>query len=571
MLGRNLEMKKKSLLLLVAMLLAFSGVLAACGKKEESGGGKGSGDKDKAELADVQVLNTYETADMPSLNPIMEDSILAATLAANAFETLYVFDNDFDSATPEFNHGIKLGVAKSEPKKSEDGKTWNIELREDAKWSNGDPVVAQDFVDGWQYALENKSLYAFTMFDLKNAEDVFKGKAKPEDLGVTAVGDYELELVWDKVYPHTQALLSLQSFLPQNKKFAEEQGDKYGQEADTQVYNGPYVVDSWTRESGWVYKKNENYWNADAVTLETIDVKVLTDEALRLQLYEAGEIDRISLTGDQLLRFPNHDDLVTFGELTTFWLKLNQSNNEVLANVNARKAIARAFDMNAFINDVLADGSSPARQVVPVGLQTNDDGKDFRDGNDLMTDSTIEDAQAYWEKAKEEVGFKEVTLSFINYETSNAKKIGEYLQEELEKNLPGLKLDLRPVPFPQMLEMQDNGDYDIMHAGWGAAYPDAGYFLEIHTTGHSSNRMDYSNEEYDRLLKAANEEYQKDLDGNKRFETMQKAEAISIDEDQVIAPLYQRANPTLVNPKVEGFVKRSFGGDYYFADMRILK
>jgi len=558
-------MKKRNLLLFIAVLFAFSTILAACNSGKDQGKGE-TKDKNTGDLATEQILRLPEGGDMDSLNPQTATDAITHTTLANVMEGLYAFDDKGD---------MEPALAKGDPEISEDGKTWTIEIRDDAKWSNGDPVTAQDFVDGWRYGADPKtaSSYVYIMYDLKNAEAASKGEVPLEDIGVKAINETTLEITWEAVYPYTKSLLGFSMFYPMNKAFADEQGKNYAKSADAQVYNGPYVVDSWKTDDNWVLKKNDQYWNKDNVTLDTVEVKVIKDANTRLQLFEAGDLDRTGVPPEQILKYANDERRAEESELVTFWLKLNQSRNEALANLNVRKAIARGYD-NAGLLQILGGGGDhliPADFIVPNGLQRDENGKDFREGvGSLMPDNTIEDAQKYWEEAKKELGIDELKVEFLNYDDDVAQKVGEYLKDQLEKNLPGLTLDFKPTPFQQMLDLQDKQDYDIAYAGWGASYPDADYFLATFTTGNPYNRMDYSNKQFDDLIKRAGEEYAKDLDAQKRFELLQEAEKIAI-EEQAIAPMYQRVRVTLTNPKVDGLVLRPFGGDFRYANIRILK
>ncbi|MFP6334101.1 peptide ABC transporter substrate-binding protein, partial [Bacillus subtilis] len=184
------------------------------------------------------------------------------------------------------------GIAKGDPKKSDDGLTWTIELR-DAEWSNGEKVTANDFVYAWRKLVTPKtaSEYAFIMFDIENAEDINKGKKKPEELGVKAVDDKTLEIKLNRELPYYQELLTFGSFLPQNEKFVKEKGDKYGTTAKDTLYNGPFTLSDWKTEDNYTLKKNDKYWDKGNVKLDSVNFKVVKEPQTALNMYNAGDVD----------------------------------------------------------------------------------------------------------------------------------------------------------------------------------------------------------------------------------------------------------------------------------------
>ncbi len=555
-------MKKKSLFLVIALLLVFSSVLAACGSDEKTTGDKKPSTTDgKKNLAAVQELNLASTADIPDLDQSTATDAVSFIVFSNVFEGLYTLGE---------NDKVEPGIAKADPKKSEDGKVWTIDLRDDAKWSNGDPVTAHDFVYGWQRTLapDTKSEYASMMYSIKNAEAVNTGALPADQLGVKAIDDYTLEITWEKVYPYTQSLLAFGTFMPQNQKYVESQGENFAKEANTQVYNGPFVLESWDHGQGWSYKKNDQYWDKENVTLDTINVQVIKDDNTRLQLYNKGELDRANLAAVQVPQNKNSDDFKVEKDSSTFFLKMNQKN-ELLANVHARKAMAMAIDKEAFTEKILSDGSTPTDYLVPDDFAYDENGKEFHEGYPDELVFNIEEAKKEWALAKKDLGKDTFTIEFLNYDTASAKKVGEFIKEQLETNLEGLTVNIVPKPFGPMLEDQKALNYDITYAGWGPDYPDPMTFLELYETNNSFNRSMYSNPEYDAIIAAANGPLLDDP--AKRWTEMQKAEKILIEEDQAIVPLYQRSYSYLENPKVEGVMLHNFAGDYTYKDAYIAK
>ncbi|MBW3111960.1 peptide ABC transporter substrate-binding protein [Bacillus sp. MCCB 382] len=541
-------MKKKFSFLLV-LLLALSTFLAACGgdKKTDSneeGSGAGGSDEKKE-----QVLNLLEGSEIPSMDSTLATDSVSFKIMNNVYEGLYRLGED-DKAV--------LGMAAEEPQISEDGKTYTFKIR-DAKWSNGDPVTANDFVYAWQKALnpDTGAEYAYIMYDIKNAAKVNAGEVPVEELGVKATDDKTLEVQLETAVPYFKALLSFATFYPQNQKFVESQGDKFGLEADTALYNGPFTLSEWKHEQSYKLSKNDNYWEADAVKLDEVNFNVVKDTATGVNLYETNKVDVAGLSAEFVDKYKSDENFKTLAETSVFFLRLNQKN-EVMKNVNARKAIDAAYDKQGMVDVLLNNGSLPAYYLVPKDFVTGPDGTEYREAVGDFGGFDAKKAADYWAKAKEELGKDSIELELLNYDSDSSKKIGEFLKEQLEQNLEGLTVKIKAQPFKQKLELESKGQYDFSFAGWGPDYPDPMTFVDMFVTDGAHNQMGYSNPEYDKLIEQAKGELLDDPEA--RWQAMVDAEKILF-EDQAISPMYQRGSAYLERPYVKGLLRHSFGAD----------
>lgn len=247
---------------------------------------------------------------------------------------------------------------------------------------------------------------------------------------------------------------------------------------------------------------------------------------------------------------------------SVFYLDFGQEKeNSPLANENIRKAISMAFDKQAYADVVLQNGSIPANGLVPEGLARDPEtGEDFREQNGDLSTYDPEAAQEHWEKGLEELGVDSVELELVSDDTENAKRSSEYLQDQLQKNLPGLTVSLRNVPFKVRLEITDSGDYDMVMSGWGADYADPINFLELKESTNGHNKSGYANEEYDALISEARTEVG---DLNARWDNLLEAEQIML-EDAALAPIYQRANAVLQKDYVQDLGEHLVGADYSY-------
>lgn len=537
-------------------LVAVCGVvLAGC-----TTGGTNSSSNDTATSGDSnaeQVFNVVVSQEMPSADLSLATDTISFSALNNVYEGLYRLDAD---STPQ-----PAGAAEA-AEVSEDGLTYKIKLREDAKWSNGDPVTAADYVYGWQRTVkpETASEYAYLFSPVKNADAITAGDTDPSELGIKAVGDYELEITLEKATPYFDYLLAFPSFFPQNQKVVEENGDQYASTSDNAVYNGPFVLtgfDGPGTDTEWAYEKNDQYWDKDTVKLQTINVSVVKESSTALNLFQDGQADDVILTGELAQQMANDEAFVSQPEATTSYLELNQRDEDSpFRNENLRKAISYAIDRDALVTSILGDGSIASSGLVPEGMTFSPgDHTDFTEAAGSVISYDQEKAKEYWEKAKEELGIDSLEFDILASDTDSTKKIIEYLQDTIEKTLDGVKVTLSPVPFSVRLDRSNAGDFDTVMGGWGADYADASSFTDLFTTGNSYNRGQWSSEEYDAAVKAAGTTNANDSD--KRWEDLVNAEKIIMNEQGVI-PVYQKAEAHLRATKVKGVVAHAAGAQY---------
>ncbi|MCM3114286.1 peptide ABC transporter substrate-binding protein [Neobacillus sp. MER 74] len=565
-------MKKSKLSLLLVLSLVLSMFLAACsGGNKNEGTSKNEGDNkagtEETQLADEQVLNVLESAEIPSMDSVMSQDVLSFTMLNATNEGLYRLDPD---------QKVIPGVAEAAPTYNDDKSVITIKLKQDTKWSNGDPVTAHDFVFAWQRAIDPKVAAPYGAYfmegKIKNASEIVAGKAKLDDLGIKAVDDYTLEITLVRPLPYIESYLTFPLFFPQNKKFVEAEGDNYAKDATHLLYNGPFKMTKWDGPTGteWVLEKNADYVNAKDVTLEKINFNVSKDPQASANAYTAGEADITPKLAQAaiLSQFEGQKDLLRYQEPSIWWLKMNEKN-PALKNVNIRKAIALTVDKKALTEDVLANGSIPADFLVPKGFSFDTNNKDFRETTGTYLSTNKEEAKKLWEQGLKETGLKEVKFTYVGQDTETSKVTDAFVKDQLEKNLPGLKITIEAVPFKIRIAREDAEDYDLLMGGWGPDYADPMTYMDLWVTNGGQNHMSYSNPEFDKLIKSASEELvAKPQD---RWKALQDAEKILLEDDAAIAPLYQRSVNLLINPKVQGFAHHAFGPDYSYQWIKITK
>jgi len=518
---------------------------------------------EEKETTEPKVLKLSSGSDIPSLDQSIATDTVSFEVLGNTLEGLFALTG---------NNEVKNGVAESYTV-SEDGLTYTFKLRKDSVWSNGDPVTAHDFVYSWRRLadINTGSQYAFMIetAGLKNGSKIIKGEMDPSDLGVKAVDDYTLVAELDVPVPFFVNLMTFPSFYPLNQKYIEEKGDKFGKSIDDTLFNGPYKLTTWETEYEYVLTKNEDYWDKDNVDIDEINFRIVKDPNTTINMYETGELDRAGLVGEQIDEYADHADLIQIPGTAVFYLQLN-TKNDILKNVNARKAFAMGFDKTFITDELLKNGSIAADYLVPSNLATGPDGKDFRETTGTYNNFSKDEAAKYWAKAKEELGIDSAEIDFLTYDSETSRRISEYIQGQLQANLEGLKVNIVQQPFKNKLALEDKGDFDFSFAGWGPDYGDPMTFLDMWITTSGHNVVGHNNPEYDKIIERTK---MGDLttDLATRWTELQRAEKILLDEDVVVVPIYQRGSKVLQKPYIKNMNVNAFAPDYYFKSVKLDK
>ena len=455
---------------------------------------------------------------------------------------------------------ITYGIAKSE-EVSEDGLTHTYKLRKDAKWVNGDPVTANDFVYAWHRIFKNKGNYYYMFADgiasIQGAQElsdkIDAGEELTDDdlnsMGVKALDDYTLEVKTTVRVSFLDELLAFPPFYPINEKFAEKQGNKYGKSAKTILGNGAFTMTNWEPGSVAEFEKNESYYDQKHVKLNKLVMKLVQEPKVAAQAFEAGETDYAPINSDLVDKYKDDEAFKQVYDGFLFYISVNFQNSD-LANLNVRKAISLAINRKDLCENVLKDGSQVAGGFIPSGLATNPDGVDFRKDSGNFTSYDKKKAQESLEEGLKELGKDQITLR-ITYGTDESPMdvFATYLQNALSK-LDGIKVEMvATTKQDRIYNKQKNGDFDLAVTRWGPDYGDPTTYLTIALSTNSNNYGKWSNSEYDQLVGQVGVE----SDVNKRWQEMKDAEKILLD-DYAYIPVFEKGAATLQNPKVKNLV-----------------
>ena len=530
-------MKKASkwLALMLAIIMVASVGLVGCGggtTEDTKDSGQGTTDAPKTE--DVQEFHYY-TTDEPYLDPQAGQYSLEFEIMNNIYEGLLRLDKD---------QNYEKGLAE-DYQSSEDGLTWTFKIR-DAKWSDGSAVTAHDFVFGLERAVseELSSIYAFIVSD-------YIKEAKAED-------DKTLVLSLTKPVPYFESLLTFATYYPVKKEFVEGKGESFGKDKDSLLFNGPYKVTDWQPDQKLVLEKNENYWDAENVKLEKITLDIIKDSKAALNLYLAGELDYVRLSGEDVNVYKNDpayaEEFSAFPDTVTFWLMLN-NQNEVLKNKNIRKALSWGFDRDNYVNIVLNNGSVPAYGIVPPGMP-GPEGQTFREANGDLTGYDVDKAKGYLAEGLKELNLDKLpSLIYLGYDNDIGIKGSEFIKDMYRKL--GIDITIENLPVAAVKEKRKAGQFDLFFGGWGPDYWDPMTFMDLFVTDGSFNDGKWSNGTYDEYITFA----QTTDDFKTRMERLLDAEKIMIAEEAGLVPVYYRGRAVLTKPYVNEYVRHQFGAD----------
>lgn len=539
-------MKKKIFAVMMAVTI-IAGSLAGCSTPNASVEDK---DSAKGSSKGANIIRYSLTAEPPTLDPQLANSIPSATVCYHIFDGLMRNDNG----------EIKEAAAESY-EISEDGLTYTFKLRE-TYWSDGVKVKAEDFVYGFQ-RLEDPataSEYAFIGMIIKNASKVNTGELPVEELGISAPDENTVVIELEHPASYFLSMLSNASFMPCRKDLVEEYGKDFAAEPEKNVYNGPFKVSKWAHGDRVTLEKNEDYWDAGSVKLDGAEILTVQEQATAVAMFDEGELDFAEVP--TALSANYEGKTISYYDGANDYLMMNQSEGSPLASKNLRLAINYALNRADYVT-LSHDGIYEAntRFVLP---QVN--GADGEYGEEypyeaFPLEGDAKKAEEYLSAAMSDLGAAsaaDITLELLTADTEDNKKEAEVIQSQLQDSL-GIKVDIKQVPYKQRLQQEADMDYEMVVTGWVPDYPDPISYLELWTTDSSYNHAGYSSEEYDTLIARSNTS----TDAKERMDALFEAEQVFC-QDAVVAPLQLRQKEMLVDENLKGLKTYFVGLNYNF-------
>ena len=574
-------MKFRKILAMVMALALLCATFAACGDTSGTSSSAGtsstasdSGDSSAAEEGETATggsggtLNMRNTMEPTSLNTLLATYAYDFTPINAMIECLYR-DDENDVPQPAGAETVDI---------SDDKLVYTFHLREDATWSNGDPVVATDYEFAWQQALNPKvaSDYAYMLYFIHNAEPYFNGEVEWSEVGVKVIDDYTLEVTLDNPLPYATDLFAFPTLAPINQKFYEEVGaDKYATDAEYFCCNGMYELTEWSHNSQIVFQKREDYWNADAVGPDEIVYKIITDSQAGLNSYLSREIDYTDLDSGEVVQQAEAAgfEVGVKPARSSYYLIVN-TEDEFMSNQNLRLALAYSIDKQALVDTVYQNDNQPMTSFTPPAIMgaAGADGPSFQEalleerGEMYPASGDLEKAQEYLQAALEELGctVDELNLSIDCADDSLRRNCATFLQEQWRQNLGIENIAVNSMQTKQVSANRQSGDYCMSLGGWSPDYNDAINFLDLWVTDGGNNDSFWGNEEYDNLIAQATAEADEEV----RQQYLFDAEEILAAEMPVIPLYWQCQNYSYNKDKiVDGAIITANQTTFYYATL----
>ena len=523
-----MKINRRSVAIATSMI-ALSFGLVACG------GGSENADK-------ARTLHIGNSAEPLSLDPHQ---------ASGTWENRIIGDMLIGLTTEDQSARPIPGMA-TEWTTSADGLVWTFRLRE-AKWSDGTPLTANDFVYAWQRIMTSKppAKYASLLYVIKNAEEIYNGTIKDANqLGVKAIDDRTLVVTLKHPAPYLPGLLTHYTAFPIPKHVVEKVGNDWIK-AENFVGNGPFKLQQWKPNDFIHVVRNTNYWDNANVCLNQIYYYPTTDETAAERRVRTGALDiNTNFLGSRLeeinKNLPGYARIHGYTGLTYYIFNMRKAP---FTDVRVREALSMVVDREFITKEILKAGQQPAYSLVPPGISQYESGQEHVNFKGEPLDARLVRAKALLEQA----GFgpnKPLKFTFSFRNSGDNPRVAPVVQQNWAKIAPWVQVEILGSDTQIAYEKLRNGDFDVGDAGWISDFNDAKNFNYLFQTNTDQlNYGKYSNPEFDRLMAAADVE----KDANKRARLMKDAEAIVLREHGLM-PMWFLTNRNLVSPRVTGWV-----------------
>jgi len=494
-----------------------------------------------------RTVTTSIRNDVPQLDSSRSKDIESYNILHTVMEGLLRYD---------VNSNLVPGVAE---RWEVDGNRATFYLRDSARWSDGKPVTAHDFVFAWRLAVmpETASEYAFLLYPVKNGEAINRGEMPAESLGVRAASDRVLEVELQNAIAYFPKLTAAQTYYPIREDFFESRNGRYAADAEDLLYNGPFRITRWVHGASLRMEKNDTYWDKDSIWLHAIDIAYITTDAVaRLNLFQDGRVADVDyLPGealDQVLQ--QRWSLRRFNDGSMWFIELNFREGRLTRNFHLRRALQLANDPAELVYKVLKTPSyTPAESLFPSTMK-GEHGVFRQEYPPPHVGTDLAEARKELELARQELGLDTFPpLVLLADDTPAAITHSEYLQEYLRRNL-GLEIRIDRQNFRQRLDKQQQGEFDLTLKGWSADYDDPLSWADLFASWNLNNNGQYANPALDAQVRIA----MQSLDESARFRAFAEVQRILI-EDAVIVMAYERGVMYVQDPRLKNVARRFMG------------
>lgn len=491
-----------------------------------------------AQLASTQEIVRHIKDEPASLDP----------MKAVGLPEIQVMRDLFEGLTNQDAHGnIVPGVALSWS--SNDNKTWIFTLRKDARWSNGEPVTAQDFVYSWQRLVEPKNSSPFAWFaalsGIENAEAITKGQMSADKLGVTATDATHLKVTLSRPVPWFPSMVANAAMYPVSKQVIEKEGDSWTSPGKL-VGNGAYQLQDRVVNEKIVLVRNANYWDDQKSVLTKVTFIPINEESSATKRYRANDIDITESFPKNmyaLLKKELSGQVYTPDQLGTYYYAFNTEKGPT-ADVRVRKALSWSIDRRIIAEKVLGTGEKPAWHFTP------DVTAGFTPMKSYLQQHSQQELNAQAKALLTAAGYgpgKPLHLTLLYNTSESHQKIAIAVASMWKKNL-GVDVTLQNQEWKTYIDSRNSGSFDVIRASWIGDYNEPSTFLSLLTSTHTGNIARFRSADYDAVINKASTE----TSVAARNTDYNKAEQIIADQAP-IAPIYQYTNGRLIKPWVKGY------------------
>ena len=450
---------------------------------------------------------------------------------------------------------------------SEDGTVYTFHLREDALWSDGEPVTAYDFEYAWKRVVDPETAadYSYMLDCVKNGpEIIYVGTMSPDDLAAVALDEKTFEVTLHTAIPYFIEIAAFPATFPVRQDIIEEYGDQWTFDPATYIGNGPYMMSEWVHNSYIMMVKNPNYYDYDKLGPDSIKFALMDDNNAILAAFNSGELDFAENPPvDEIPALLESGQLKVADYIGTYFVCF-QTQKEPFDDPRVREAFSLVIDRNYIVNQISRTGETPAGGYVPNGIyDAEGPGSDFREvGGDYYS---MDDADyaAKCDRAREllaEAGYPNgegfPIVEYLYDTRDNHRAIGEALQNMWQTEL-GVQVTLTNQDWAVFIDTRKNGDFTFARHGWITDYNDPITFLDMWITTSGNNDAQYNNSEYDALIAKA----KATVDVTERMSIMHEAEDMLMAE-HVVAPIYFYTQPYMVADDLQGWYYTPLG--YFF-------
>ena len=501
-------------------------------------------------LADDQTF-TYRVLDEhSSVDPQVVEDVTGSELVRDLFEGLFNQNGDGDLVP-----GVALGFEANE-----DNTQFTFNLRPDAKWSNGDPVTAGDFVYGWQRLVDPELASPYQWFgeimNIVNVAEVIAGDMAPTELGISATDDHTLVVNLAVSTPHFPLMTTHASTFPSPQSVIEAHGAEWTKPENI-VSNGAYVLTEHVPSERSVRERNAMYWDNANTVIDKVVALVINDENVAFQRYEAGELDRTEIPAGQYpqLKVSHPNEATVFPRLCSYYYNVNLRENgpAELQDARVRQALSLAIDRDIIVEKVLAGGQFPAYTFTPAATAG------FEVPNVEAASMTQAERDAAAKQLMADAGYADGFDTQLIYNTSDAHKKIAIAVSQMWKQKLGVNVELANQEWQTFLETRGNGDFDIARAGWCGDYNEASTFLDLVDSGSGYNDSAFNSEMVDGLLDQAKSSAD-------RQPIYTKVEQIIADEVPII-PIYHYAGNYMLDGDLGGWPVNNVEQNWYSKDL----